>query len=71
MEKTPSVTISEPRPSACCRPHSRCSVSQWSYTNVSAFESRQPSMIEAWLSASENTTSPSRASVDTTPALAR
>ena len=28
-------------------------------------------MIEAWLSASEKTTSPSRASADTTPALAR
>ena len=30
IENTPSVTISEPRPSACWRPHSRWSTSQWS-----------------------------------------
>ena len=71
MEKTPSVTISDPRPSAWRRPHSRWSVSQWSYTNVSARESRQPSTMLAWLRASEKTTSPSRASADTTPAFAR
>ena len=34
-------------------------MSRWSYTNVSARASRQPSMMLAWLRASENTTSPS------------
>ena len=46
-------------------------MSRWSYTKVSARESRQPSTIDAWLRASENTTSPSPASVETTPAFAR
>ena len=49
---------------------SRCSMSQWRYTDTAARESRQPSMMLAWLSASLSTTSSRSISVAMIPTLA-
>ena len=72
MEKTPSV-ISSFLPGsfltlASCS--SACAMSLWRKTRIFAFDSRAPSMIEAWFSASEMMKSSLPSTAETVPALA-
>ncbi len=71
MEKTPSVAISRNRaPAAASSCRSRSAMSLFAYRNRCALDSRTPSMIEAWLRASEMTASSSPSRVSKSPPLA-
>ena len=71
MLKMDSVTISfRAAAGASFSRSSRCSMSEWRYTETAARESRQPSMMLAWLSSSLSTTSSFPTSVAMMPALA-
>ena len=71
IEKTPSVAISVRRaPAACSRHAASSSMSLLAYRRRLALHRRMPSMIEAWLSASEMTTSCSDSSVSNRPPFA-
>ncbi len=58
------------RPVAAASDRSRAARSPWGTTRTSARASRHPSMIEAWLSSSEWTTTPPEANTDNTDRLA-
>jgi len=71
MEKTPSVTTIRNRASCAARSCSSSStMSRLRYRSRRALDSRMPSMIEAWFSASEMMASSAPKSVSKTPPLA-
>ena len=69
MEKTESL-ITTAGPSASASKRSTAAVSQCGYTRVGALARRQPSMMEAWLSSSEQISDAQRPMVVITPRLA-
>jgi hypothetical protein len=72
IENTPSV-ISSFLPGSflmLVNCSSACATSLWRKTRIFAFESRAPSMIDAWFSASEMMKSSLPSTADTVPALA-
>ena len=70
IENTVSETTSARRASRRDNSQSRWSRSAWRYTSSAACESRQPSMIDAWLSSSEHTSTSRAPKVVSTPRLA-
>ena len=70
IEKTPSVTISAARAARLAQPPGEMLECRGGgRRSVSALEIRQPSMMLAWLSSSEKTTSPAPASAATVPGV--